>query len=809
MSISIKSFSDVSFQGIPRLKQLRDEHFSTKAEICVELPRLITKYMKENDDLADSPVLRAGKLMKYIMENKQAIIGDNSLMAGATTSKKKGVLLYPDFMALSIWPELETISKRKVNPYLITRQEIDELNFEIFPFWMDRTVQEVSRRDTGNPLCQRIMERIVFFLATKAYCISHMVPDYSMVVNQGLQEIIHNARDHESGLGNTPEDKKKKDFYQAVQMSLEGVIAYANNLSSRAGYLAEKEKDPVRKKELLKMKDICARVPAEKSETFHEALNAIWICKIAMHQENANAATSFGRLDQILYEFYKKDIERGMTDQEAAELLGCFWLKVPDHLPVSPQTGEELFGGAGSVMSITLGGVDEQGKDAVNELTLLMLRITELLALKDPNVNIRYYPEVNSREYLKRVCEVNVKTSGTPCFHNDTAVIEMLKGMGIPTDHANDYSIVGCVEPVAGGRSFPSSGSIMINLSSVLEMTLFQGKHRLTEDEQIGQITAAPSGIRNFEQFLDAFKTQLIWLIDQAVMLNNNFGRTHREIHATPFLSALTQGTMNSGKDVTDGGAIYNSSGATIIGLAEVVDSITAIEEFVFSKKEITFADMIKAISSNWSEEFSVIHTRMKTSKNKYGRESYMACKNAVWLMDLIYSIFREKENCRGGKYTVGYWSMTNHAGFGLLTGAMPSGRRKGENLPSGITPVSGSAPELTACLNFMSGLEQHKITNGHALNLKYTPDKDMDKMLAKFRDSVHAYMKMGGLQVQFNIINQEKLKEACEFPERYPELLVRVSGYSAYFKDLNKYMKQEIIDRAEYDLNTDRQVNY
>ena len=806
MSVTINDLSlkEITLDSLPRLKCLRELHFNTKPEICLELPRLMTHYMKCLDNEEDSPILRAGKMYKYILENKKPLFPDGNLLAGTTTTKQIGVILYPDLLAQTIWPELETISRRKKNPFGITREEIDELNFEIFPFWVNRTIQEVARKDNNNPFCQRLMERIVFFLATKAYCISHTVPNYAAVIERGLLDIINEAKEKELSLGNSKKDKQKKDFYQAVQLSLSGILSYAANLSKLAKSMAEKETDPIWKEELLKMSEICERVPAQKSTTFREAINALWICRVALHQENANVAMSPGRLDQVLYPLYRKSIEQGMSLSEAVELVGCLWLKICDHVPLAPETSEELFGGSGSNQAVTLGGIDMEGNDAVNDLTYVMLRATELLKVRDPNVNARYHPEVNRKEYLHRLCEVNINTGATPCFHNDISAIEALLGQGVSLEHARDYSSVGCVEPTSSGRTFGHTGCILMNLPSALELALFQGKHRLTEDEQIGPVTKAPKDMTSFEEFKEALATQLAWLIDQAVTLNNNFGRAYQKIHPFPMLSALIEGCMEKGKDVTQGGALYNSSGAAMIGIAEVVDSMTAIEEFVFKKKLISFPELINAINKSW-EGYEKLQAMIRTSPEKFGTDSEMAKKNADWLIGFLHDTFQSKENYRGGKYTVGYWTMTNHAGFGVLSGALPSGRKKGEPFPSGITPVSGTAPQLTPCLNFVAKLNHKKIADGHALNLKYTPSTTT---IPKFAHTIEAFFKMGGLQVQFNIIDRKILKDAKRHPERYPDLFVRVSGYSAYFKDLNPQMQKEIITRAEYNLNTGEEIH-
>jgi len=868
------SLKDITLDSLPRLKRLRESHFNTQSEVCVELPLLMTEYMKKMDNPSDSSELRAARRLKAVLTKKKSLIREDDLLAGTTTTKIKGVVIYPQFMAQALWPELETLSIRKKNPYRINKAEIDTLNLDVFPYWMEGTVQEVCRKDYNNPKSLQMMERLVFFLCSKVHMISHTIPDYEVVVKEGLGSILKKVEEKESQAIRVEgkesqtdfyqtirveekesqairmeekesqadfyqtirveekesqtdfyqairmeekesqadfyqairveEKESQTDFYQAIKMVIEGVIAYANNLSQTAASLAEIETNLERKNELLVMSKNLSRVPKEKPETFHEALQAIWLCQVALHQENNNIALSLGRVDQILYPFYRQDIEKGiLTVAKAVELIGCFFLKLADHVPMVPETGEELFGGSGSNQAITLGGVNSDGEDAVNDLTYIMLRATELLKVRDPNVNARYYPGINPKEYLDRLCGVNITTKATPCFHNDKKVIDTLLAQSYSIEDAREYSIVGCVEPVRGGKTFGHTGAIMLNLTAALEMALFSGRDRLTEEEQFGPKTPLPSAISSFDQFLSAFKEQIIFLIDQSVELNNMFGKTHFKVNPLPLLSALTQGTIEKGKDVLCGGAVYNSSGVAIIGISEVVDSLCAIKEFVFDKKEVTFSELIVAIEKDWEGQ-EKLRLKIINSDTKYGTASQEAKEMTNFIIDLLHTEYQKRENYRGGRYTVGYWSMTTHAGWGVLTGAMPSGRRNKEVLPSGITPVSGQAPELTEVLRFMAELDSRKIANSYTLNLKYTPATGI---IDKFAASIEAYMQMGGLQVQFNLIDRATLKDARDHPEKYPNLLVRVSGYTAYFADLNPYMKEEIITRAEYDLQTGKEV--
>jgi len=307
-------------------------------------------------------------------------------------------------------------------------------------------------------------------------------------------------------------------------------------------------------------------------------------------------------------------------------------------------------------------------------------------------------------------------------------------------------------------------------------------------------------------------------MAEKTTNLNNIFGRTHQEFYPTPILSALFEGPMEKGKDLIEGGATINSSGVTIIGLADVADSLSAIEKVVFEDKDISFAELLKAMEKNFEGNgFEKLQKRLMDPKRtpKYGNDDPAADANAAWLVDLLDKEFSEKQNYRGGNYRVGYWTMTIHAGYGQLTRALPSGRKDYENFTSGITPVSGVTPSLPQALNSVANLSAKSLSSGVALNLKFTPESDRKKMLDNFVDYVKGYFddnngqRDGGMEIQFNITKREDFEDAVKNPDKYPELLVRVSGYTAYFKDLNPFMQKEIIDRTEYQLLAGKAIPY
>jgi formate C-acetyltransferase len=391
--------------------------------------------------------------------------------------------------------------------------------------------------------------------------------------------------------------------------------------------------DPVLKKELLDIANINAHVPELPARTFREGLTTVWICWVAIHLENPNVGLSLGRLDQVLYDLYRQDIDRQNIDiQHAIELICCLWLKIGDHVPTIPEAGEQLFGGTGSNQAITMGGVDKEGNDAVNDLTYVMLRATELMKLRDPNPNARYYPGINTRDYLKRLCEININTGAIPAIHNDRAVIKALTSKGETVEQARDYGVIGCVEPGSNGRFYGNSAAILLNLTSALELALFNGRHRHTGmDALIGKETGDPKTFSSFEEFKSAFEAQTRWLVEQSTSLNNHFGKIHQDIYPTPILSALFEGPMDKGEDLIEGGATINASGAAIIGLADVADSLSAIQKVVFEERSTSFADLLEALEKN----FEIQARRLNTGMNIQRLMPMSPGLSICWIMPL------------------------------------------------------------------------------------------------------------------------------------------------------------------------------
>lgn len=848
----LAELSRCTLESMPALQQQRRDYVAAMPEIDMERPTLVTRLHLEAGLLGRHVerigILDKARIYRKILETRTPIVRhekawkigtlehdgrrksptsfavkDSSPFAGSTTSCYKGVVLYPEFLALTLWPELRDLARRPSNPYQLTEQQVDVLDREVFPHWLDNSVLEVCRRKHPEVEEQlRLLEKLVFFISSKPNCISHTIPDFSRVVTEGLRKIIDDAQKH---LEQTPPDQvERRSFYQAIVEVLEGIIAYSRNLANQARALADREPDAEARKQLLDIAEIYQRIPEQPARSFRDGLTAVWLCWIGLHLENANAAMSLGRLDQLLDPLYQHDIATGkLTPAAAVELVAYLWLKIGDHVPAVAAAGEQLFGGSGSNQAITIGGVDAQGKDAVNGLTYVMLRATELMLLRDPNLNARYHPEAGHEpHYLRRLCEANIETHATPALHNDAAVIKALTAAGGHSlEQARDYGLIGCVEPGANGAFFGHTGALLVNLTAALEMALFDGCHPHTgydPSERQGVPTGDVSTFTTFEAFRQAVKRQTEWLLEQAIRLNEALGRTHQSHYPTPILSALFKGPMHRGRDVVEGGADLNASGVAIIGLADVADSLSAVERVVYEgPKRVPFGELRDALRDGFAHQQD-LQTRLSNPAltPKFGTGSPVADANARWLVETIHALVSGRQNYRGGRYRAGYWTMTNHAGLGQFVGALPSGRLPRRNLSSGITPVSRQTTSLPAALGSVASLPAGCLGNGVALNLKFLPNEgDRAKMI----DTLVAYVKGyfdgrdrdGGMEIQFNVTDHQKFVDVANDPENpeYADLLVRVSGYTAYFKDLAPRMKAEVIDRTEYILSSGAAIDY
>jgi pyruvate formate-lyase/glycerol dehydratase family glycyl radical enzyme len=788
--------------SFPRLSRLLSELLKSRKEICVQRAQYLTQYMKGSEVWFEPAVIRRAKAVAHILRNLEVCIYPDELIVGGLTSKRVGAVIYPEFIGLLIWPELEMLADRGSNSLRISEAEAQELDKEIFPFWQGKVLADYADDFTSPPTPLQLLELFGFFLLTEAAGISHTAPDFEGMLRVGGKAIMEEARQRiaqiDASQGTDPDELRKRSFYKAVELAWEGLIELAHRYQQAALGLAESQIDPVRKSELLEIARICGKVPAEPAETFQEALQSLWFMEIALHQENYEQALCLGRLDQYLYPYYRNDVEKGsLTRERAIEMLGCLFIKMSEFVPLFSDSIAIFFSGFPANPAITIGGLTPDGQDATNELSRVILDTREVLKTRHPNIHARVHK--NSPDaYLSRTIEVIKSGGAMPGLVNDDVIIPALVKKGVEEKDARDYVVIGCVEISVPRKTFGSTDAALMSLPICLEMALNNG-YCPAMLKQIGIETGDPRVFKGIDEVVDAFQRQVSWVVEQMVAGLNALSIAHQELYPSPLLSSMMQGCLKRGKDVTAGGAEYNFTGVQGVGTADVANSLAVIDRLVFTEKQISMDQLLRCMEDDF-EGHEEIHRLVKRVPT-YGNDDELPDKYAEMVAEIFCLEVSKHRNARRGAYLPGFLSMTTHEGFGSFVGALPSGRKAFQTFANGLSPCDGSDQKgATACLKSIAKIDYSLATSGVAVNIKFSPihlkgEEGTDIL----KSLIRGYFDLGGMHLQMNLVDRETLVDAQQNPQRYPDLMVRVAGYSAYFVDLSKEVQDEIIARTEH----------
>jgi len=603
----------------------------------------------------------------------------------------------------------------------------------------------------------------------------------------------------ELDLLNDPKAYEKMQELKAMQISADALIRYAERHAEKAKEMERKEKNPERKKELRKIAAVCSRVPAHAPRDFWEALQCYWFIHLGVITE-LNPWDSFnpGRLDQHLYPFYKKGIEDGsLTKEKAKELLQLFWIKF-NNQPSPPKVGvtAEESNTYNDFALINTGGVKSDGSDAVNELSYLILDVIEEMRLPQPSSMVQISKK-SPDNFLKRALRI-VKTGfGQPSVFNTDVIIQELLRQGKAIEDARDGGASGCVETGAFGKEcYILTG--YFNMVKVLEITLNNGLDPRTR-RKIGLETGNPAEFSSFDELFDAFRKQLNHFVDVKIKGNNIIERLYAEHLPVPFLSLLIDDCISKGKDYNDGGARYDTSYIQGVGLGTITDSLAAISHHVFDKKQVTLKELLQALKADFGGCES-LRQRLLNKTPKYGNDDDYADNIMKAIFEAYYRAIDGRPNTKGGTYRINLLPTTVHIYFGKVVGATPDGRKSGEPLSEGVSPVQGADRKgPTAVVKSVSKID-HARTGGTLLNQKFAPELLADEQgLEKLAHLIRTYFKLDGHHMQFNVVNADTLRDAQKHPEKYRDLMVRVAGYSDYFVDLSTELQNEIIKRTEH----------
>ncbi|MFK5855339.1 MAG: pyruvate formate lyase family protein [Bacteroidota bacterium] len=804
--------SKYSLEDFPRLKKFKEVYHKTLPEVSAEQGKLLTDfhlkngYEEKKDGTPWDPSLRMAEGYYYLMSNKKPVISPNELLAGSFTPNPiNGSITQPYTIGWSIWGELRTIHGRELDPYDITEETIQTLHKHVFPFWMNRNVHQRWLDKFDNSMPTQINDRLFCLNLWGLVSLHPGCPGFEKVVKLGL----NGCRDEVTQeLINDPDaDQEKINTLNAMKISLDAVSAYAGNLAKQAMKEAEMETNPKRKKELEEIHARLLRVPDKPAETLAEAAQTLWIMFIAMGLESMDDDLAIGRMDQILQPFFNSDIKKlpSKTDQSgyiknSIEVVGCLFMRITSHRIGAPTIASWQNSGAPPTSTTIVGGVTPEGKDAVNDMSYVVLKVAEMLSLNDPNMHARFMPEVNSQTYLKRLCEVNYITCGTPGIHNDEAVIKSLsQNEGWAIEDIRDWTPTGCVEPVIPGKHLACTGDIDSNLMAPFTMALNNGYHPVAMWD-LGPKTGKIEDFKTFDEFYTAFQKQFEYIYEQAFIGSKELLEVHQFLVPSPLYSAITEGCVTSGRGVTRGGAKYNSSGASLIALSDVIDSLMVIKKLVFDEKKLLFKELKDAIDNNF-EGYSKVHAMTMNGVSKFGSGDQEALDMAHRVTHMVADMLHNQDNGRGGTYSTGYRSNNNHTVYGRVSGASPSGRLAGMPFTPGLTPNSSASNNILDNLLDVAKLDPLTLDNNIAFNvrLSFSKSNTYEENIDKVVDIVNTYFDAGGMQIQFIMIDTDTLKDAMAHPEYYPDVIVRISGYTGYYIQMQRDLQLEIIGRSEF----------
>ncbi|MHA1830069.1 MAG: pyruvate formate lyase family protein, partial [Candidatus Helarchaeota archaeon] len=627
----------------------------------------------------------------------------------------------------------------------------------------------------------------------------HIIPNYPKVLKLGFKGL---KAEFEQMIKET-NDPEKIDFLKALIMSCDTVKIFSERYAEEARRLTEKENDNKRKQELQEIARICEKVPWNPAESFYEAVQSIWTTHMLIMacESYPGPGLSHGRFDQYMYPYYEKDIKSGkLTREQAKEILQCYWIKHNYAYDYHGRVGENQGINSGFGQLMTLSGMGPNGEDLTNDLTWLILDVIEEMNMLEPKPNIRIHKNTPDK-LLTRICEMLIKSQGSPFLINfDENAIRGLKWEGEPEEELWNYAPVGCLENTLQGCERAGTVYVNINLAKAIELTLNNGKD-LVKNVKIGVNTGNPVKFKNFDQFYNAYKKQLIKILDLIMDNANKADKIRSTFEPTPYLSALIDGCAENGKDITAGGARFNFITVEGIGLGTTIDSLMAIKELVYKEQKINMQELIQAIKNNFNG-YEKIRQLLLNKPPKYGNDidevDYLGKDLSQFWNKYV---FTKRSPATGRRYRAGYLSWNYWISYAPFTAATPDGRKRETFLSNALCPVNGADKKgPTSVIKSVGKLGLETAPNGGSHTLSLSPSLLRDsEHIEKLKGLIKAYTEVGGTSLQLNIIDSETLKEAQRNPEEYSNLLVRVTGYNAYFVMLGIEIQNEIINRVAH----------
>lgn len=772
-----------------RIEVLKTRMLEQPRYVSIEQALIITKTYQEHE--TDSKqVKRAWSLYNALTQIEIGIEPEELIVGNRTKGVRYGVV-FPESGISWVDREFETIPTRPQDKFLVHPEDIETFRKVIVPYWKGKSLEDIVHQRIGDEISE--ISKVVKINQTD-HAQGHICPNVKEWLELGPAGVIAKAEKNLVGA-----NASQQEFYRCVILVMQGVQKF---MQRYADLLEEKaDSYPKYTASMRELAKICQNLQNRPAQSFHEALQSTWFLFVVLHMESNASSFSPGRLDQILYPYYQKDLaEKKMDEDQALEMIECLWLKFNEIVYLRNKHSAKYFAGFPIGFNVAVGGQDENGNDASNALSHLLIQAQEDIGLPQPNLSVRLF-EHTDQALLTHAVKCVSKGSGMPQFFNDKAIVSPLMDLGISKKDALNYAIVGCVELTTHGNNLGWSDAAMFNMNKVLELTLNHGKCLLT-GKQMGPDLGSLSTYASFSDLEVAYQKMMDYFIEKMIPCCEGVEKAHIDCLPTPFLSAVIDDCMDKGMDVTAGGAHYNLSGIQMIQVANLADSLAAIKELVYDKKKVDASHLEKALQNNFVGD-EVLRQMLLHRVPKYGND-------VVWVDELgakwaLY--FREQlrkyKNYRNGPYHTGMYTVSAHVPMGQNVGASADGRFAQDPLADGgLSAVYGRDIQgPTAVLKSVSKMDNSCTTNGGLLNMKFLPDFfKTEAGITKFCNFLRAFVDLEVPHIQFNVVSKENLLDAQKHPDQYRSLTVRVAGYTAYFTELAGDLQNEIIARTSYD---------
>ena len=779
-----------------RIKRLHKQSLDTPTTLTIERALIETKFYKENYGKYSVPVMRA-KNFYEICKHKTIYIGKDELIVGERGPVPKAVPTFPELTCHSV-EDLHVLDTRELQPYHISQADIDTYAEEVIPYWEGRTQRERIFNHVSNEW-KEAYEAGVFTEFMEQRAAGHTAMDGKMY-HRGLLDVKKQIADEIAALDfiNDPEATDKQQELEAMSISCDAAILFAERHAKLAEEMAAKEEDPKRKAELLQIAEVCHHVPAHAPRNMWEAIQTYWFVHLGTVTElNGWDSMNPGHIDQHLWPFYEQGIKDGtLTREKAKELLSCLWIKF-NNQPAPPKVGitAKESGTYNDFTNINIGGVDKDGNAVANEISYMILEIQEELHELQPGLSV-HLTEKTPQDFLLAAIKVVRLGHGYPSFFNADTYVKELTNQGKTLQDAREGGCSGCIEVGAFGKeAYLLTG--YLNNPKILEITLHNGTDPET-GKKIGIETGDPRNFKSFDELYEAWHKQMLYFVNLKLGVNNYIERMFALYAPATFLSLYIDDCIKKGKDYYAGGARYNTTYIQCTGLGTITDSLAVIKKQVYEDKKYSMDELIKACDSDFKDN-EVMRQYIRNHTPFFGNDEKYADDIAVKVYDDLHDAIDGHPNTRGGFTHMNMLSTTCHNYFGSVCGATPNGRHAHTAISDGTSPAHGADTHgPTGVIKSLGKLDQTK-SGGTLLNVRFIPNLlKRDKDLEKFAELIREYFKLGGHHIQFNIVDTATLHDAQAHPENYRGLLVRVAGYSDYFNDMNATLQNDIINRTE-----------